>query len=83
MIATTMAGTVTVAEVAANVSATEVAVTVTIKSLAGGVDGALYVTEVVVELVIYVTEVVVELVRVPAPDAGERLQVTPLCAGSP
>ena len=72
VIATTMAGTVTVAEVAANVSATEVAVTVTIKSLAGGVDGALY-----------VTEVVVELVRVPAPDAGERLQVTPLCAGSP
>jgi len=67
-----MAGTVTVAEVAANVSATEVAVTITVKSLAGGVDGALY-----------VTEVVVELVRVPAPDAGERLQVTPLCAGSP
>ncbi len=72
MIATAMAGTVTVAEVAANVSATEVAVTITVKSLAGGVDGALY-----------VTEVVVELVRVPAPDAGERLQVTPLCAGSP
>jgi len=69
---TAMAGTLTMAELDANGSATEVAVTVTVKSLAGGVDGALY-----------VTAVVVGLVRDPAPDAGERLQVTPLCAGSP
>ena len=36
---TAMAGTVTMAELDANGSATEVAVTVTVKSLAGGVDG--------------------------------------------
>src|SRR5438132_1117521 len=68
---TAMAGTVTMAELDANGSATEVAVTVTVKSLAGGVDGALY-----------VTAVVVGLVRDPAPDAGDMAQVTPLLVGS-
>src|SRR5712691_10130746 len=72
VIETAIAGTVTAAEVDPNGSATEVAATVTVRSLAGGVAGALY-----------VTEVLVGLVRVPAPEAGETVQVTPLCAGSP
>jgi hypothetical protein len=40
---------------------------VTVRSLAGGLAGALY-----------VTVVLVAPLRVPAPDAGERVQVTPL-----
>jgi hypothetical protein len=54
-----------------DVSITEVAVIVTVRSLAGGVAGALYVTE---ELVI--------LIRLPAPDAGEMVQATPWPDGS-
>jgi hypothetical protein len=38
---TTIAGTVIIAELAPNVSATDVAVRVTVKSLAGGLAGAL------------------------------------------
>ena len=68
---TVIAGTLTVAEPDFDGSATEVAVMVTVTSLAGGLAGALY-----------VTEVLVTLLRVPAPDAGEMVQVTPLFAGS-
>ena len=53
-------------------SDTAVATTVTDRSLAGGVAGALY-----------VAEDEVTLLRLPAPDAGIRLHVTPLPAGSP
>lgn len=68
---TAIAGTVKVAELEPSGSETEVAVMVTVRSSAGGVAGALY-----------VTEVPVTLIRVPAPDTGERVQVTPLLAGS-
>jgi hypothetical protein len=68
---TVTAGIVTVADPDFDISSTEVAVMVTFMSLAGGLAGALY-----------VTEVLVTLLRVPAPDAGERLQVTPLLAAS-
>jgi hypothetical protein len=69
---TAIAGTVIIAELAPNVSATDVAERVTVRSLAGGVAGALY-----------ITELPVTLLKVPAPVAGERVQMTPWFEGSP
>jgi hypothetical protein len=68
---TLIAGTVRPSEFDFDGSATEVAVTVTFKSLVGGLAGALY-----------VAELPVTLLSVPAPDAGEMVQVTPLSFGS-
>jgi hypothetical protein len=65
------AGSVMVAAALRVESVTEVAVMVTVTSLAGAVGGA-----------VYVTEVLVALLRVPALEVGETDQVTPLCAGS-
>jgi hypothetical protein len=67
VIETVNAGILIVAGFVFDGSATEVAVMVTVRSLAGGLAGALY-----------VTVVLVAPLRVPAPDAGERVQVTPL-----
>jgi hypothetical protein len=52
-------------------SVSEVAVIVTITSLAGASAGATY-----------ITDVLVGLLRVPAPESGAIDQVTPLCAMS-
>jgi len=63
--------TVTVADADFDISSTELAVMVTVRLLAGALAGALY-----------VAEVPVILLRVPAPEAGERVQVTPLLSES-
>jgi len=63
---TVIAGTVMLPVSDFVLSATEVAVMLTVRSLAGVLAGALY-----------VTEVLVVLLSVPAPVGGERLHVTP------
>ena len=68
---TAIAGTVTVAGKLFVASVTEVAVMVTATSLGGVLAGALNVTDV------FVTSL-----SVPAPDAGEMLQTTPVLLGS-
>lgn len=72
---TVIAGTVIVAEVAAKGLATEVAVSVSVKSLAGGVPGAVYVV---------VAPLSVEAGETAPQGAGEQdnVQVTPLLLAS-
>ena len=69
---TEMAGTSRITLLDLLGSDTAVATTVTNRSLAGGVAGALY-----------VAEDGVTLLRLPAPDAGTKLHVTPFPVGSP
>jgi len=64
-------GTLTVAEADFDGSAIDVAVMVTVRRVAGGVTGGLY-----------VTELGVTSLRVPAPDAGEMVHFTPRPDGS-
>jgi hypothetical protein len=68
---TTSVGTLMVAEADFDVSAMDVAVMVTVRWVAGGVTGGLY-----------VTELGVISIRLPAPEAGEMVQVTPWPDGS-
>jgi len=68
---TVIAGTVMLAVSDLVLSATEVAVMLTARSLVGVLAGALY-----------VTEVLVALLSVPPPVAGEMLHVTPAFEGS-
>jgi hypothetical protein len=71
VIDTTLAGTVTVTEAEIEVLAIEVAVIVAVRSCSGGLLGGMY-----------VADAALKLLRVPLPEAGERLHVTPCCEES-